>query len=166
MKKLFKSVNDLLLGILMTALGAFLLISDQTVTGRAIGLGGFWAQASTYINMLAALLLALGVLQLISAIDFKGTDECSPLHIPVNREIVITAASLVLYALLLPKLTFFPCTLALCAILCGIFQMKENSGTGSRKLSTRQLIITAVYSGILTVALYVVFTKLLKCVLP
>ena len=128
MKKLFKCYNDLLLAVLMTGVGAFLLFSKQTVTGRSIGLGGYWAQASTYINMLAALLLALGVIQLIAAIDFKGRDECSPLRIPVNREIVITAATLVLYALLLPKLTFFPCTLALCAILCGIFQMKENSG--------------------------------------
>ena len=168
MKKLFKSKNDLLLAVLMTGLGAFLLFSDQTVTGKSHGLGGFWAQASTYINMLAALLLALGVIQLLASIDFKGTDDCSPLRIPLNREIVITGTTLVLYALLLPKLTFFPCTLALCAILCGVFQMKENSGgeSGSRKLSKKQLIVTVIYSLVLTVALYVVFTKLLKCVLP
>jgi len=168
MKKLFKSHNDLLLALLMGALGAFLLISDQTVTGRTNGLGGFWAQASTYINMLATLLLALAVLQLIAAIDFKRGEDCAPLSIPLNREILITAASLVLYALLLPKLTFFPCTLALCVILCGTFQMKENSGgeSGSRKLSKKQIIITIVYSIVLTIVLYVVFTQLLKCVLP
>ena len=168
MKKVIKSVNDLLLALIMGAVGLFLLVSDQTVTGRANGLGGFWAQADTYINMLAILLLALAVLQLIYAIDFKFSDTFAPLNIPINREIVITAVALVLYALLLPKLTFFPCTFALSVILCGTYQMKENSGSesGSRKLSKKQIIVTIIYSAVLTIVLYVVFTQLLKCVLP
>ena len=167
MKKIIKSTNDLLLALIMGGLSIFLLVSDQTVTGKTNGMGGFWAQASTYINLLAGMMLAMSVLQLIYAINFKGDEkQFSKLSIPVNREIVITAVALVLYALLLPILTFFPCTLALTIILTGTFMMKENSGTGDRKLSKKQLIIAVVYSGILTVALYLIFTYLLKCVLP
>jgi len=167
MKKIIKSTNDLLLALIMGGLSIFLLVSDKTVTGKTNGMGGFWAQASTYITILASLMLALSVLQLIYAINFKGdADKFSKLIIPVNREIVITAIALVLYALLLPILTFFPCTLALTVILTGTFMMKENSGTGDRKLSKKQIVTAVVYSSILTVALYLVFTYLLKCVLP
>jgi len=167
MKKIIKSTNDFLLAVIMGGASLFLLISDQTVTGKTNGMGGFWAQASTYINILASMLLAMSVLQLIYAINFKGDEsKFTKLTIPVNREIVITAIALVLYALLLPTLTFFPCTLALTIILTGTFMMKENSGSGDRKLSKKQIIIAIVYSSILTVALYLVFTYLLKCVLP
>ena len=167
MKKIIKSTNDLLLGLLMGGLSVFLLVSDQTVTGRTNNAGGFWAQASTYINLLAALLLAMSVLQLIYALNFKGDESAhSKLSIPLNREIVITAVALVLYALLLPTLTFFPSTLALTVVLVGTFMMKENSGTGDRKLSKKQIITAIIYSAVLTVALYLIFTYLLKCVLP
>lgn len=168
MKKLIKSTNDLLLSLLMGGIGIFLLVNKSIIKGKSNGMGGYWAQADTYIRLLAVMLLALAVLQLLYAIDFKLSDEHKPLNIPINREIVITACCLILYALLLPKLTFFPCTLAMNIILCGTFQMKENSGVGdgSRKLSTKQIIANLIYSVLLTLALWVVFTKLLKCVLP
>ena len=167
MKKIIKSTNDLLLALIMGGLSIFLLVSDKTVTGKTNGMGGFWAQASTYIAILSALMLGMSVLQLIYAINFKGdASKFSKLNIPINREIVITAIALVLYALLLPTLTFFPCTLALTVILTGTFMMKENSGTGDRKLSKKQIVTAVVYSAILTVALYLIFTYLLKCVLP
>ena len=168
MKKLIRCTNDLLLGLMMGALGVFLLVSDKVVTGKSNGMGGFWAQASTYIQLLAVILVALAALQIIYAFNFKKDGEHAAFNIPVNREIVIVGVCLILYALLLPKLTFFPCTLALSIITCGTFQMKENSGVGdgSRKLSKKQIISNIIYSVILTIALYVVFTKLLKCVLP
>ena len=118
MKKFIRSSNDLLLSILMGAVAAFLLTNQKIIIGVENGLGGMWAQASTYIHLLAGILLAMAILQLIYAIDFKGAAEHKKLHIPVSKEIVITAAALVLYALLLPVLTFFPCTLALNIVLC------------------------------------------------
>ena len=168
MKNLIKSTNDLCLGLLMGALGIFLLVSDKVVTGKSNGMGGFWAQASTYIQLLAVILVALAVLQLLYAFNFKKGGEHQKLNIPINREIVIVGVCLIAYALLLPTLTFFPCTLALSIITCGTFQMKENSGVGdgSRKLSKKQIISNLIYSVLLTLALWVVFTKLLKCVLP
>lgn len=168
MKNIIRSTNDLCLGLLMGGLGVFLLVSKKVVTGNSNGMGGFWAQASTYIQLLAVILVALAVLQLIYAFNFKAGGEHKGLSIPVNREIAIVGTCLILYAILLPKLTFFPCTLALSIITCGTFQMKENSGVGdgSRKLSRKQIISNIIYSVILTIALYVVFTKLLKCVLP
>lgn len=165
MKKVIRSTNDLLLAVLMCVLSVFLLTSKSIITGVENGLGGMWAQASTYIHLLAGILLALSILQLIYAINFTGNGEHQKLAIPISKEIVITAVCLVLYALLLPVLTFFPCTLVLIIVLSGTFAMKENQETGE-KLPKKQMISIVIYSVLLTVALWIVFTQLLKCVLP
>lgn len=80
MKKVIRSTNDLLLAILMAGVSIFLLSSDKIITGVENGLGGFWAQASSYITLLAGILLGLSVLQLIYAINFKGVGEHTGLH--------------------------------------------------------------------------------------
>ena len=168
MKKAIRNTNDLLLAVLMAGVSIFLLTSDKIITGVENGLGGFWAQASTYIRLLAMILLALSVLQAIYAFNFKTDGEHQKLRIPVSKEIIITAVALVLYALLLPVLTFFPCTLALNIVLCGTFAMKENQGDPELKgkLPKKQVIAIVIYSVVLTVVLWVLFTQLLKCVLP
>ena len=94
MKKLIRSTNDLLLSVMMGSVSIFLLTSKKIITGVENGLGGMWAQASTYIHLLAGILLALSVLQLIYAINFGGKGEHSKLHIPISREIIVTAVSL------------------------------------------------------------------------
>ena len=159
MKKFIRSSNDLLLSILMGAVAAFLLTSQKIIIGVENGLGGMWAQASTYIHLLAGILLAMAILQLIYAIDFKGAAEHKKLHIPVSKEIVITAAALVLYALLLPVLTFFPCTLALNIVLCATFARKENEASEEMKgkLSKKQFLGIVIYSVVLTIVLWLLF---------
>ena len=168
MKKVIRSSNDLLLAVMMGCVSIFLLTNDGIITGVENGLGGYWAQASSYIRLLAGILLGLSVLQLIYAINFKGDGEHKKLSIPISREIVITAVALVLYALLLPTLTFFPCTLALNVVLCGTYGMKENQDDPELKgkLPKKQIIAVIIYSVILTVVLWLVFTQLLNCILP
>lgn len=169
MKKIIKSTNDLLLAVIMGGIAIFLLTSKNIIIGVENGLGGVWAQASTYIHLLAGILLALAVLQIICTINIKGSQEHQKLSIPVSKEILITAVALVLYALLLPVLTFFPCTLALIAVLCGTFAMKENEATENKekgKMPKKQMLAIAIYSVVLTVVLWLVFTQLLRCVLP
>ncbi len=169
MKKMIRSTNDLLLAILMGAVSIFLLVSKRIITGVENGLGGIWAQASTYIHLLAGILLALSVLQLLYAINFKRDEtQHTKLTIPISREIIVTAVALVAYALLLPILTFFPCTLALNIVLCGVFAMKENQGDPelNGKLPKKQIITIIIYAAVLTVVLWVLFTQILKCVLP
>ena len=150
MKKVIRSTNDLLLAILMAGVSIFLLSSDKNIT------------------LLAGILLGLSVLQLIYAINFKGVGEHTGLHIPISKEIVITAVALVLYALLLPVLTFFPCTLVLNIVLCGTFALKENQGNEELKgkLPKKQVLSIVIYSVALTVCLWLLFTEVLKCVLP
>ena len=169
MKKVIRSTNDFLLAILMGAVSIFLLTNGKIITGAENGLGGVWAQASTYIKLLAGILLGMSVLQLIYAINFKGDEKAhTKLSIPVSKEIIITAISLVLYAALLPVLTFFPCTLALNIVLCATFAKKENEADAELKgkLSKKQMVSIIIYSVVLTVALWGVFAQLLKCVLP
>lgn len=168
MKKLIRSTNDLLLAVLMGGLSVFLLTSNKIITGVENGLGGPWAQASTYIHLMAGILLAMAILQLIYAFDFKGAAEHQKLHIPISKEIVITAVALVLYAALLPILTFFPCTLALNTVLCATFALKENKGNEELKgkMPRKQMIWIIGYAVVLTIVLWVLFTQILKCVLP
>ena len=168
MKNAIRSTNDLLLAGLMGCISLFLLLHKGIITGVENGLGGYWAQASSYIRLLASVLLGLSVLQLIFAINFKSAGEHKGLSIPVSKEVIITAVSLVLYALLLPILTFFPCTLALNVILCGTYAMKENEGNPDckGKLPKKQLISIVIYSVVLTIILWLLFTELLNCVLP
>ena len=146
MKKVIRSTNDLLLAILMAGVSIFLLSSDKIITGVENGLGGFWAQASSYITLLAGILLGLSVLQLIYAINFKGVGEHTGL----------------------PVLTFFPCTLVLNIVLCGTFALKENQGNEELKgkLPKKQVLSIVIYSVALTVCLWLLFTQVLKCVLP
>lgn len=151
----------------MAGVSIFLLSSDKIITGVENGLGGFWAQASSYITLLAGILLGLSVLQLIYAINFKGVGEHTGLHIPISKEIVITAVALVLYALLLPVLTFFPCTLVLNIVLCGTFALKENRQRGAQwQAAEKPVLSIVIYSVVLTVCLWLLFTEVLKCVLP
>ena len=169
MKKIIRSTNDLLLAVLMGGLSIFLLLDQRIITGVENGLGGAWAQASTYIHLLAGILLAMAILQLIYAIDLKGAAEHKKLCIPVSKEIAITAVALVLYALLLPTLTFFPCTLALNIVLCATFARKENEGNEEmkgKKMTKKQFGVVVIYSAVLTVVLWLLFTQILKCVLP
>ena len=123
----------------------------------------------TIPDILLIILLAMAILQLIYAIDFRGAAEHKKLCIPVSREIAITAAALVLYALLLPVLTFFPCTLALNIVLCATFARKENEGNEeaeAKKMTKKQFGVIVLYSVILTIVLWLLFTQILKCVLP
>ena len=60
MKKIIRSTNDLLLAVLMGGLSIFLLLSKKIITGVENGLGGMWAQASTYIHLLAGALTGCG----------------------------------------------------------------------------------------------------------
>jgi hypothetical protein len=168
MKKVIRSSNDLLLAGLMGCVSLFLLLHKGIITGVENGLGGYWAQASSYIHLLAGVLLGLSVLQLIFALNFKGVGEHKGLSIPVSKEVIITAAALILYALLLPVLTFFPCTLVLNMVLCGTYAMKENEGNPDckGKLPKKQLVSIVIYSVILTIILWLLFTELLNCVLP
>lgn len=60
MKKIIRSTNDLLLAVLIGGLSIFLLLSKKIITGVENGLGGMWAQASTYIHLLAGALTGCG----------------------------------------------------------------------------------------------------------
>ena len=68
----------------------------------------------------------------------------------------------------MPVLTFFPCTLVLNIVLCGTFALKENQGNEELKgkLPKKQVLSIVIYSVALTVCLWLLFTQVLKCVLP
>lgn len=104
---------------------------------------------------------------MIYAINFKGVGEHTGLHIPISKEIVITAVALVLYALLLPVLTFFPCTLVLNSS-CAARRLEGKQGNEELKgkLPKKQVLSIVIYSVALTVCLWLLFTEVLKCVLP
>ena len=75
MKKIIRSTNDLLLAVLMGGLSIFLLLSKKIITGVENGLGGMWAQASTYIHLLAGILLAMALDSGMNALARSRSEE-------------------------------------------------------------------------------------------
>ena len=71
MKKIIRSTNDLLLAVLMGGLSIFLLLSKKIITGVENGLGDIWAQASTYIHLLAGILLAMAIKEPLEGLATK-----------------------------------------------------------------------------------------------
>jgi len=169
-KKIVRSMNDLVLGVLSIVLGIYLLTSKNIVKNDvATGAGGPFAQAGTYVDLLAGILLVLAVVLVVKSFNFKKSDNVTGFTFLWNKEIVITAISLILYTILLPIIGFTITTLALLLLLVSVFSAKEIT-RGERKLTKAEkkkvLLLAVVFSLVMLLVIYVVFSVLLKVTLP
>jgi hypothetical protein len=169
-KKIVRSMNDLVLGVLSIILAIYLLTSKNIVKNDvATGAGGPFAQAGTYVDLLAGILLILAAVLVIKSFNFKKTDNVTGFTFLWNKEIVITAISLILYTILLPIIGFTITTLALLLVLVTVFSTKEIT-RGERKLTKAErkkvLLLSVVFSLVMLLVIYVVFSVLLKVTLP
>lgn len=185
MKKIIKSKNNFVLGITMIAVGLFLVLNDS-LSGKSVsGLGGFWAQPDTYIKMLGCGLILFSTLLVITSINFKGDNNVEKISFPVTREAIITAAALVAYCYVMPIITFFPATFILVFGLNRLYRKKEaeaihlnadaQDGVPEEKKErekltgkalAKSLIVSGIYSLCITATMWLIFTRILKAVLP
>lgn len=170
MNRLFRNGNDFLLGVVMLALSAFLLISPDVAKEQIMAnMGGFFARADVYIKMLAFILLILSVILILKSINFKKSEDVKPLNIKITREVSLSAAALVLYVLLLPVAGFIPTSFIFVVFLVLLYMRKENEDSenyNDRKAFVKRIGFAVVYATVLVAALCFTFTELLGSVLP
>lgn len=169
-KKLIKSMNNLVLGVFSIALGIYLLTSKKIVANDiATGAGGRFAQAGTYVHLLAMILIGLAAILIIKSFNFKKSDDTTGFVFLWNKEIVITALSLIVYTYLLPRIGFTFSTFPLLFILVFVFSTKETT-KGERKLTRQEvkklLLLALLFSLAMLLVIYLVFSVLLKVTMP
>lgn len=176
MKKFIKNQNNFVLSIAMILLGLFLALNDSIVGKSVSNLGGFWAQPDTYIKMLGWGLILFSTLLLLTSINFSRSEHIERIHFTVTAEAVITAIALIVYCYLMPVISFFPATLLLIFGLNRLYLHKESFAekqaesdapdTSSGRTRAKSLLVSAAYSICITTAMWLIFTKFLKAVLP
>ena len=163
-----KSMNDFLMGLLLLAGGLWLMLSDKITEGRILKSQrqGF-LQADTYIQVLGGLVVFLAVLMVIRSINFKKEAETQAFSFYMSKESLLTFVALILYVALLKPLGFSITTFLFTFFIACIYMLKETKNKGlSRRDKIKKMIILAVFSVIMVIAVYLIFGKVLLVILP
>jgi len=163
-------MNDFVLGCLMLPLGLYVSLSKGIIKNNVvINTGGPFARADVYIRMLSAMIAFLALLLIVKSINFTKSKEVKGFKFVMNKEIALTALSLVVYTFVLPRIGFTISTSVLMYFLVFMLSVRELTG-GERKLTRKELhkllLISAIYTVVLVIAVYLVFSKLLGVSLP
>lgn len=155
----------------MILLSAFLVFGKVTETEVKTGQGGFLVRSDVWLRMMGIFLAVVAVVLIIRAMDFskKGNQEAEPFHFYLDSTVVAVTASLIAYALALPKIGFFISTFVACMYLVILFSVKEQSltfRTVPKNAWGKLLIKGLVTAAILLVVFWFVFGKLLSIQLP
>jgi hypothetical protein len=169
--KLLKSVNDFIIGVFLFALGLFVLTTKRVMDGSVnVTDGGIWVRPDVYVRLIGGLISLCSAILIGKSLNFKRQAETSGFHFVICREVVLTAAALIVYAFLLTRIGFAVSTFLLTLSLTCVYIQKEKQG-GSRppltgKITVKDLIIAAVYSVVLDVVVWLIFSKVLHVALP
>lgn len=168
-KLTIKKANDFVLGILMLLVGLYVMFAKNTVSHIAKnGLGGFWARPDVYMKGLAGGIILLSCILIIQSISFlKDESNVEKFSFYINKEIVLSTILLVIYTLVLSKIGFSISTFVLVVALVNIFSFKRISQEDDpKKGRIRLLVISLIYSVILVIVMYYVFTYAFGISLP
>lgn len=169
--KPIKNVNDFIIGLMLLALGIWILFTDNIVFGSvAILGGGILAHPETYVRFLGGLITFLAALLALKSLNWRRSTEVVPFHFLVTPHISLTVLALIVYAFLLPHVGFFISTFLLNFFLTCLFLHREMTGEGkppfTRKDISRKLIHVAIYSVLLVFVVQFLFTRVLFVNLP
>jgi hypothetical protein len=169
--KLIRSVNDLVIGTALLLLGIFILTTRHVMQGTAdTGAGGILVRPDVYVRVIGGCIAFFSLILIVKSFNFRKTGKTEGFAFALNKEVALTVAALVLYALLLPVIRFFASTFLLLFFLTVLYLRKEGVGEAAgkphRKVVVRQLTIAAVYSVFLTLFVYFIFSNVLKVSLP
>jgi hypothetical protein len=170
-RKLIKNVNDFIIGLALLALGLYVLFTNDIVQGNvAAGSGGPLVRPDVYVRLIGGLMAFFAALLVIKAINFFGAAEVKGFHFVFSLEVALTIAGLIVYTVLLTFIGFIISTFLLIFFLTCMYTRKEKSGEGKTPLTKKEirryLIIAVVYSALLDVAVYLLFSRVLHVALP
>ena len=170
--KIIKNTNDFIIGIILLGLGIYILLTDDMVHGviPAALPGGDLTRPDVYVRMLGAFLALCAAILAIKSFNFERTTDTKGFRFVISMEIVLTVVALAIYTALLTRIGFFASTFMMVFFLACLYLRKEKIGSGkpplTRKDITRDLLIILVYSVLLVLGVYLVFTRALFVVLP
>jgi hypothetical protein len=170
-RKLIRNVNDCIIGIALLALGVYVLTTNDIVQGNiATSAGGPLVRPDVYVRLIGGCMAFFAAILVIKAINFSGAAETRGFHFVISRETALTIAALIVYTLLLPLIGFAVSTFLLIFFLTCLYIRKEKSGAGKAvpagKTLRRDLGVALAYSALLDLAVYLLFSRVLKVALP
>lgn len=169
--KFLKSTNDFIIGLILLAVGIFVLLTDKVVQGEVVtGNGGFLVRPDVYVRMMGGCLAFFAAILVLKSINWTRSKDTKGFTFVLSREIVLTLIGLIAYVFLLNIIHFFAATFLLAFLLTIMYHKKEISASETGKpekgVAMRRLVVAAVYSVILTVVVFLVFQNVLKVALP
>jgi hypothetical protein len=168
-RKYIKNVNDFIIGAALLALGLYVLFTDDIIQGNIAGsAGGPLVRPDVYVRLIGGCMAFCAALLVIKAINFSG-GEVKGFHFVLSREVVLTIVGLIVYTVLLNYIGFAISTFLLLFFLTCMYIRKEKSGEGkalTKPEIIKYLITAAVYSAVLDLAVYLIFSRLLFVALP
>ena len=171
-RKWIRNTNDFIIGMVLLALGIFVLSFKNIVHGfiPAHLPGGYLTRPDVYVRLIGAFLSFLAAILVIRSINFQRTTDTKGFHFVVSKEVVFTIVSMIIYTVLLTRIGFFASTFLFAFFLTCVYLRKEKIGIGkpllTRKEIIRDLITIFVYSTLLIIVVYIIFTRALYVALP
>jgi len=171
-RNLLKNTNDFIIGLALLGLGIYVILTDNMVQGviPAQLPGGYLTRPDVYVRMIGGFLALCAAILMIKSFNFERTTETTKFRFVISWEIVFTVVSLSVYTILLTRVGFFVSTFLLVFFLAAMYLRKEKTGEGKIPLTRKEIIADliriSVYSVLLVLGVYLVFTRVLIVVLP
>ena len=169
--KFVKNTNDFVIGIALLALGIYILLTKKIVFGNVMQTsGGPLVHPEVYVRLLGGILTFLAAILVLKSLNWRRSAELTPFRFLITPHIFLTVVALVLYTFLLPRIGFAVSTFSLNFFLTCLFLHRERTGEGKatleRKSIIRSLIHITIFSIILLIIIYILFTRVLYVDLP
>jgi hypothetical protein len=169
--KLIKNTNDFLIGIVLLVLGIYILFTNDIMHGNVMDSGGGpLVRPDVYVRLIGGGIAICAAILVIKSINFSGTAVTEGFHFVLSLEVALTIVGLVVYTVLFDIIGFGVSTFLLIFFLTCIYTRKEKSGEGkpplTRKEIVKDLIIALVYSALLDLIVYLLFSQVLHVALP
>jgi hypothetical protein len=161
-------MNDFIGGLALIAGSMWLLASKSITTGRiATGKGGLFVRADVYIRMLGGLMLFLAILMVIRSINFKKEAETKAFFFNITKESLLSFVALIVFCIALKPVGFAITTFALTFFLVCLYMNRENADKNyTPQQKKKRVLFAAVFSLILLVLVYFIFSNVLLVTLP
>lgn len=163
-----KNMNDFVSGFLLCAGGLWLMLSKNITEGRILSSQNQGIiKADTYIRMLGGLVVFLAFLMIIRSINFKKEAETKAFEFHITKESFLTLAALIAFIVLLKPLGFALTTFSFTFFIVSVYMLREMKDKGlSRREKIKKFVIAGVFSFVLVLVVYLIFSKVLLVMLP
>jgi hypothetical protein len=165
--KKIKSMNDFIVGLFLVFFGIFLMTSKSIIEGEEPTNVASYLSATTYLKLLGFLMVLLSCILIARSINFKKAKETEPFHLEFKLETNLTVIAVFFYILVLRKIGFIITTFIFTLFVVFLYMRKENEGQQwTKPLVIKKFTTAFIFSFVLVIVVYLIFTKLMLATLP